>query len=102
MSRPIPRESSVETLLVEVESAAADILMRPDRGASVDDNGVARWAAECVIEMRDALLKDDAGTAAYIGYRLGERLAELRLVAERVRRDGALKMLISRSQQEAD
>lgn len=102
MSRPIPRESSVETLLVEVESAAFDILTRPDLAASVDENGVARWAAECVIEMRDALLKDDAGTAAYIGYRLGERLGELRLVAERVRRDDARKVLISRDQDNAD
>lgn len=76
-----PRPQPVETLLDEVEVITADILARPEC-VSADLDGVASWALETSRELRQALAEGDAAAAAYIGYRLGERLGALRELSE--------------------
>jgi hypothetical protein len=84
MSAPLP-SSSIETLLAEVEAVVADIMAHPALSA-VDDSGVTAWALDCCREMREAVNKSDAAGAAYVGCRLGERLAELRRLGDMARR----------------
>lgn len=81
----VQRPQQVETLLDEVEAITADIQARPECVAA-DIDGVAAWASETCRELRQTLAEGDAAAAAYIGYRLGERLGALREVGEMARR----------------
>jgi len=85
--RPLP---ALEALLTEVEATAAVVLKQPDVMA-VLDAGVTAYALACCRRIRDALTKGDVAGAALVGCQLGERLAELRDLAEMARRDAAYK-----------
>jgi|tagenome__1003787_1003787.scaffolds.fasta_scaffold20680542_3 hypothetical protein len=91
-SRPQP----VETLLDEVEATTAEILARTECTA-IDKDGITAWALDCSRELRQALAQSDASAAAYIGYRLGERLGELRELGEMARRLALYKSPIEKA-----
>jgi hypothetical protein len=76
----IERSNSTETLLDEVEVTIADILAQVE--VAPLDTGLTTWALDCCRELRDALAKGDAAAAAYVGCRLGERLAEIRRLGD--------------------
>ncbi|MFK4507089.1 hypothetical protein LPJ38_26780 [Bradyrhizobium daqingense] len=86
----VQRPQQVETLLDEVEAITADILARPEC-VDADIDGVAAWASETCHELRQTLAQGDAAAAAYIGYRLGERLGALRELGEMARRAALYK-----------
>lgn len=73
----------IVALLVEIESAVAEIEAQPPM---VDAEVTAAWASDCCEKLRDALMEKEAGTAAMIGIQLGERLAEIRKLAKIARR----------------
>jgi hypothetical protein len=84
---------TLETLLAEVETIAADIL----QGELAALDGVtAACALDCCRRIRDALNTGNAAGAAHAGCQLGERLAELRKLGAGTRRLAAHKSPVQR------
>jgi hypothetical protein len=88
------------TLLMEIESAVADIEAQPP---TADANVVAARASECCEQIRDALMAGDATAAAWAGCQLGERLAEIRRLGEiaRLAAEPPVNRLIQRAHDRA-